>query len=128
MEDGLKKRLQIERIENPNPSHRLGEDLEEVRQRVARVQEVDSALQDDFLHSLDKVKGHIGELEAKDTSRSPNGESVVILAALMFLAAEHGGRKTIIRAKDAFAKYFPNVDRSVWLGVQKAAHEQPSES
>ncbi len=121
-EDGLEKQSgRLVRMEQEAHRPPLCESLEEVRATIARAQ-VDESLQDIFLNSLNSVETHLGEIEANDIERAPNGESVIVLAALVFLAAEHGGRKTVVRVKDAFAKYFPKVEYDVWLGVQKAAN------
>ena len=121
VEDLPAKHNTVERI-RPVP-HNLREGLEKVRQTIARAQ-VQESLQNDFLKALDSVQAQLPELEAKETHQAPNAESVIILSALMFLAADHGGRKAVVRAKDAFAQYFGEVNRDVWLGVQKAANLQ----
>lgn len=113
----------VERMEFQNTQRLvLAEDLKAVRAKIARAQSVDDTLRGLFLNALSSVERHLDDIERKETERAPNGTSVIILAALMFLAAEHGGRKAVVRAKDAFAKYFPDVNRDVWLGVQKATN------
>ena len=121
VEDLSAKRNIVERIQ-PVP-HNLREGLRKVQQTIARAR-VQESLRNDFLKALDSVQARLPELEAKEMHQAPNAESVIILSALMFLAADHGGRKAVVRTKDAFAKYFPEVEREVWLGVQKAANPQ----
>ena|SRR3989344_782568 len=95
--------------------------LIEIRQTVSRVQ-ADDTLREKFLKALESTEQNLTDVSLDQIRKAPNDKSAVVLGALMFLAAEHGGSKTVVKAKDAFAKHFPEVSRDVWLGVQKAAH------
>ena len=123
IEDGSEQEIKpISNVEDGNNVD-FTDTIGNIRGILGRAHAVSSEIESAFQRALDNFEVHAARIPETQIRQAPNLDTVVIVGALMFLAQE-GGREAIVRAKDAFAKYFPDVDYRVWLKLQKAAKKK----